>query len=71
MGLIAAAGLSTVLHQTLIFPGSMDFLYGVPFYDPATFASLIVFALGIAALASAVPARRALRVDPAMALRYE
>ncbi len=71
LGIIAAAGLSAILHQTLIFPGSMDFLYGVPFYDPATFASLILFVLGIAALASAVPARRAVRVDPAMALRYE
>ena len=71
LGVAAAAGLSALLHQTLIFPGSMDFLYGVPFYDPVTFASLVCFVLAIAALASAVPARRALRVDPAVALRYE
>lgn len=71
LGVAAAAGLSALLHQTLIFPGSMDFLYGVPFYDPVTFAGLVCFVLAIAALASAVPARRALRVDPAVALRYE
>ena len=71
LGVAAAAVLSALLHQTLIFPGSMDFLYGVPFYDPVTFASLVCFVLAVAALASAVPARRALRVDPASALRYE
>jgi len=71
LGLMAAGALSVGLHQTLIYPGSMDFLYGVPFYDPATFASLICFVLGIAALSTAVPARRALRVDPMVALRYE
>ncbi|HEY4361227.1 MAG TPA: ADOP family duplicated permease [Bryobacteraceae bacterium] len=70
-GLTAAAVLSALLHQTLIFPGSMDFLYGVPFYDPATFSILAGFILAVAGLASAVPAFRALRVDPAVALRYE
>jgi ABC-type lipoprotein release transport system permease subunit len=49
----------------------MDFFYGVPFYDPATFVGLSCFVAGIAALASVAPARRALRVDPMVALRYE
>ncbi len=71
IGVMCAAGLSAILHQTLVFPGSMDFLYGVPFYDPITFASLIVFVIGSAAAASAIPARRASRVDPALALRHE
>jgi putative ABC transport system permease protein len=71
IGVVCAAALSAVLHQTLVFPGSMDFLYGVPFYDPITFTSLIVFVIGIAALASTIPARRASRVDPAVALRHE
>jgi ABC-type antimicrobial peptide transport system permease subunit len=71
VGLAAAAALSSLLHQTLVFPGSMDLFYGVPFYDPATFAGLSCFVAGIAALASAVPVRRALRADPMVALRHE
>jgi ABC-type lipoprotein release transport system permease subunit len=70
-GLAAAAALSWMLHGTLVFPGSMDFFYGVPFYDPVTFVVLTCFVLGIACAASALPARRAMRVDPLVALRYE
>jgi ABC-type lipoprotein release transport system permease subunit len=70
-GMAIAAVLSLLLHETLIFPGSMDFLYGVPFYDPVTFIGLFCFSLIIAAVASAVPARRAMRVDPMVALRHE
>jgi len=71
MGFAAGAGLSAALHSTLRFPGSMDFLYGVSFYDPLTFLGLSGFLLGVAALASAAPARRASRVDPMVSLRYE
>jgi predicted permease len=70
-GMLIAAALSTVMHQTLVFPGSMDLLYGVPFYDPATFAALFVFVTAIAAVASIVPARRAIRIDPVSAMRCE
>jgi ABC-type antimicrobial peptide transport system permease subunit len=49
----------------------MDLLYGVSFYDPATFAGLAAFLLAVAVLASAGPARKAARVDPAVALRWE
>jgi predicted permease len=70
-GFAAAAGLSMLLHQTLVFPGSIDFLYGVPFYDPVTFVGAVILVIFIAVLASAVPGRRALRVDPLIALRYQ
>ena len=71
IGLATAAALSTLLHSTLSFPGASDLLYGVSFFDPATFLGLPAFLLLVAALASAVPARRAVRVDPVVALRYE
>jgi ABC-type antimicrobial peptide transport system permease subunit len=71
LGIGGAAGASAVVHSTLRFPGSMDFLYGVSFYDPATFGGRAAFVIGVAALASSVPARRAARVDPAVALRWE
>jgi ABC-type antimicrobial peptide transport system permease subunit len=70
-GLLLAAGFSTIVHLTLSFPGSVDFLYGVPFYDPVSFLGFSCVVLGLAALASVVPASRALRVDPVVALRHE
>jgi putative ABC transport system permease protein len=46
-------------------------LFGITATDPATFAVIALMVVFVAVLACIVPARRAMKVDPLKALRYE
>jgi ABC-type antimicrobial peptide transport system permease subunit len=63
-----AAGLAIALAMTR-FLSSM--LFGVTAADPITFAAISLLLAVVSLMASFLPARRAMRVDPIIALRSE
>jgi len=62
VGLAGALAVSRVLSR---------FIYGITPRDPLSYAVTVAVAIGVALLASYFPARRAMKVDPMVALRHE
>jgi ABC-type antimicrobial peptide transport system permease subunit len=62
VGFVGALGLTRLLSSLL---------FGITATDPLTFATAPVILLGVAALACWIPARRAARIDPVLAVRQE
>jgi ABC-type antimicrobial peptide transport system permease subunit len=69
---LAAVALALGVPAALLLAKfSSSFLYGVRPHDVATFVTVPLFLMAVALLACWIPARRAARIDPQSALRYE
>jgi putative ABC transport system permease protein len=73
LGLLGAFAVSRVLGASLTEagPGKKPLLFGVQAFDPITFVVAPILLALVSFLACCVPARRATKIDPLVALRYE
>ena len=69
--LVAMGFVLGIVGAALLQKGVASQIYGVRPYDPVVLAGVMALLAGIALVACAVPARRAMGVDPVVVLRYE
>lgn len=71
-GRLAITGVLIGIAASLTITHLMSsLLYGISITDPVTFVVVAILLASVALIASYIPARRAMRVDPMVALRYE
>jgi putative ABC transport system permease protein len=69
---LAALGIAVGLAASLVVTRSIkSLLFGVSATDPLTFSAMVLLLVAVALLACYIPARRATKVDPMVALRHE
>jgi ABC-type antimicrobial peptide transport system permease subunit len=69
--LTVVGGATGIVAALMVTRWVASLLYGVTAHDPLTFVAVVVLLALVSAVACYIPARRAMQVDPMVALRYE
>jgi len=71
LSLVAAGVVAGLIGAFLVARSIEALLFGIPSHDPATFGVVVLLLIAVSAIAAYVPARRATKVQPVVALRQD
>jgi putative ABC transport system permease protein len=71
MAMVSAGVLAGLIVSTMLARSMSSLLYGIGIFDAPSFLITAALLMAVAVAACYLPARRAMRVDPIIALRYE